>query len=279
MKNAISVDVEDWYQGVVTVDFKDWSNYESRICQNIDKILALLDKRNVTATFFAVGYVAENFPEIIENITNSGHEIASHGYSHKLIYELSPDEFKNDLLKSLKVLERVTSEKVLGYRAAYFSVNKETGWAIDIMEKFGLKYDSSIFPFKTYLYGVPSAPRYPYKPSRYDITVSDPNRNFIEFPLSTYSFLGVNIPIAGGFYLRSLPYWIIKKGIKKINDEGYPAITYIHPWEFDPNKPIIKMPFKEKIVHYYNLKRTEKTLQNLLRDFNFGPVREVLSLE
>lgn len=279
IENAISIDVEDWYQGVITINFKDWPNHENRISQNIEKVLKILDKSKVTATFFALGYVAENFPEIIERIKRNGHELASHGYSHKLIYKQSPEEFEDDLLKSVRILERITGEKILGYRAPYFSIVKETSWAIDIMEKIGLKYDSSIFPIKTYLYGVPESPRHPYRPSKQDITSNDSNRNFIEFPLSTYNFFGFNIPISGGFYLRFLPYWIVKRGIKKINKNGYPAIIYIHPWELDPNKPKLKLSYREIFIHYHNLKKTETILQNLLKDFKFSSIREVLPLE
>jgi len=278
LKNALSIDVEDWYQGIETIPFDDYDSYESRISKNVEKILQILERKKVCATFFTVGYIAENFPSVIEKIEKEGNEIASHGYSHTPIYRQTRKEFEGDLLKSIRILESIVGEKILGYRAPCFSVTEESSWAIDIMEKMGLKYDSSIFPVhKIYLYGVPKAPTHPYRPSKCDITVDDPNRNFVEFPLSTYDFLGHHIPVCGGFYLRFLPYPMIRVGLKGINKRGYPAIIYIHPWELDSDIPKLKLPFKVWFNCYHNLGKVEKKLRMLLEEFEFAPVREVLS--
>ena len=271
--NILTIDVEDWY---MDTDISTWDCYEDRTVESTNKILKILNELNIQATFFVLGYVAEHFPGLVEEIKDKGHEIATHGYSHTSIKKQTPSEFEMDLLKSIRTLEQITKDKIRGHRACEFTITEETSWAIDIMKKNGLKYDSSIFPVKTPLYGVPTATLYPYHISSSNITRDNPEEDFLEFPLSVYKIPIVhkNIPIAGGFYLRLFPYWFIKHAIRKINKIGQPAIFYIHPWEFDPKQPRID---ELKGYHYYNLPRTETKFKKLLKDFKFISVREEIS--
>ena len=271
--NILTIDVEDWY---MDTDISTWDSYEDRVVQSTQEILNLLDETNTQATFFVVGYVAEYFPALIEDIKDRGHEIGTHGYSHTSIKKQTPSEFEEDLLKSVRILEKITKDKIRGHRACEFSIVEETSWAIDILKKNRLKYDSSIFPVKTHLYGVPDAPLYPYHISSSNIKIVNSDEDFLEFPLSVYSFPIVhkNIPVAGGFYLRMFPYCFIKHAMKKINKMGQPATFYIHPWEFDPKQPRIK---ELKWYHYCRLGSTERKFKKLLKDFKFSSIQEWIS--
>lgn len=271
-KNILQIDVEDWY---CDLDFNDWNFYKPRVVQATNKILSILKETNNKATFFVLGYVAERFQNLIKKIDDEGHEVASHGYQHKRILEQTPQEFEKDLLKSIKILEKITGKKIKGYRAPQFTIVKETLWALDIIRKNGLKYDSSIFPVKTPLYGISNSPLYPC------CIPNDKNSSkkpLLEIPLSVYKipFIKKKIPIAGGFYLRFLPYFFIKHAIKKINKNGNVAVCYIHPWELDPEKPKIK---SLKWYHYYRLKSTEKKFRKLLKDFKFISTEEWIKNE
>ena len=263
-KNILQIDVEDWFCDLPVVE---WKNYESRVVQSTRKILSILKERNTKATFFVLGSVARSHPELVKSIKNDGHEVASHGYYHTPVTRQNPEEFEEDLCLSLEVLEDIIREPILGYRAPQFSIVEKTGWAIGVLKRNGLKYDSSVFPVKTHLYGVPNAPRFPYHISPYNIEKnSSSNNNLLEFPLSVYRFLGKNIPIAGGFYLRFFPYWFISHAIKKINKSGYPAVCYLHPWELDVNQPRVR---GLGWYHYYRLSSTESKFRKLLEDFKF----------
>ncbi len=269
--NILTVDVEDWY---MDTDISTWDLYEDRIVESTNRIIDILKEYDTKATFFILGYVAENFPEIVNMIKNEDHEICTHGYSHKKITQQTPHEFEEDILRSIRILENITGDKVIGHRASNFTVVEETAWAIDILKKNGLKYDSSIFPVKTQLYGVPKAPLYPYSISSSDIKKdSCLGEDFLEIPLSVYTvpILHKNIPIAGGFYLRFFPYYFIKHSIKKINTRGRRSIFYIHPWELDTGQP---RENKIKWYHYYNLSSTEEKFRKLLKDFKFTSIKE-----
>jgi polysaccharide deacetylase family protein (PEP-CTERM system associated) len=270
--NILTIDVEDWY---MDTDISMWSSYEDRIVKSTQKILRILDGSNTEATFFVVGYIAEHFPELIKDIIDRGHEIGTHGSSHTSIKKQTASEFENDLLKSIRILEDITKDKIRGHRACEFSIDEKTSWAIDILKKNGLKYDSSVFPVKTHLYGVPDAPLYPYHITSSNIKVDNPEDDFLELPLSVYKLPIVhkNIPVAGGFYLRFFPYWFIKHALKKIDKMGHPAIIYVHPWEFDLGQPKTNSP---KRGHYYGLSNTEKKFKRLLKDFEFTSVRDYL---
>ena len=214
--NILTIDVEDWH---MDTDISTWDSYEDRIVKSTQEILEILDESNTKATFFVVGYVAEHFPELIEDIKDKGHEIGTQGYSHTSIKKQTPSEFEEDLLKSVRILEDITKDKIRGHMACEFSIDEKTSWAIDILKANGLKYDSSVFPVKTHLYGVPDAPLYPYHITSPSIKMDNPEADFFELPLSVYKLPIVhkNIPVAGEFYLRFFPYWFIKHAIKNLS--------------------------------------------------------------
>ncbi len=273
--NAFSVDVEDWYQ---VSDFEDrvqlgeWGRYESRVVQNTRRILRLLDEFGVKGTFFILAWNAERHPELIEEIAGAGHEIATHGYAHRLVYELGPEGFRADLERSLEILRRILGFPVRGYRAPSFSVTARSLWALDILLELGIEYDSSIFPVKDSLYGVPGALRFPF------VIHSRQGRDLVEFPMSTTRLGRRNLPLGGGAYLRVLPYSYMRWGMRRVNREGQPAIVYLHPWELDPGQPRLGNRGKRGLsTHYLNLSAMEEKLRRLLRDFRFAPVGEVLS--
>jgi len=272
MLNALTVDVEEWFHisGLEKIIHEDDElRYESRVVENTRRLLEILRESKVKATFFVLGCVAQRYPDLILEIANSGHEIACHGFKHILVYRRNKEEFIADLRKAIKTLEEIIQNKILGYRAADFSITRDSFWALDILAKEGIKYDCSIFPIWHPRYGMPEAMRFPF-------FIKD---NLMEFPLTTIRFLGRNIPISGGAYLRILPYGFVKRAIKKINQEGKPAQVYLHPWEIDPGQPRIKIPWGRRFTHYINLKTTSIKLKSLLEDFEFAPVREVLKLE
>ena len=271
MVNALTVDLEDWYQGI-EIDISRWQGYESRIEESTVRLLNILSEGGVKGTFFVLGYVAERYPELVARVARERHEIASHGYSHAFLYRQQPKEFARELEKSIDILERITGEKVLGYRAPYFSVTEESLWALDILLEKGLRYDSSIFPVNNYRYGILASPRFPY------VIKSAGHRSLIEFPVSTINWGKINVPFGGGAYLRILPYWMIRRAIHKINSKGKPAILYLHPWELDPHHPRLRLPLRIKFPHYANLKSTEGKLRALIKDFEFVPLREVLEM-
>jgi polysaccharide deacetylase family protein (PEP-CTERM system associated) len=272
MINLLTVDVEDWYHDLHP---SLWKLCESRVVENTHKILRIIEEHDCSATFFVLGCVAEQFPDLIRQISDKGHEIATHGYLHTPITQRNRVEFEEDLRKSLFILERIVRHKILGHRACRFSINRKTAWAIDVLGKNGLKYDSSIFPAITPDYGVPQCPTHPYFISSSNIEEDNSNGTIMEFPLSVLSIpiFHVNIPVAGGFYLRFLPYWFIKLSLKRINKMGNPAVVFIHPKDLDPQKPRIK---ELSWHHYYGLADAEKKFAKLLSDFKFTSIKNYI---
>lgn len=268
----MTVDLEDYF---CDLDFSEWKLYESRIKKTTGLLLELFKKYNVTATFFSLGYICEKFPELIEKITKEGHEIASHGYSHLDIRKCTKEHFEEDLIKSIHILEKISGQKVRGFRAPFFSIDHSTFWALDILRKY-VKYDSSIFPVKTPLYGVPEAPRIMYRPSKINPLLNDNSENFIELPPATsrMPIIG-NIPIAGGFHLRFLPYFFIRSGIKQMNKNRIPAMCYIHPKDLDIDMP--KIP-QYKWYYYHGLKNAQTKYEKLLKNFRFDSVTNVIDV-
>jgi polysaccharide deacetylase family protein (PEP-CTERM system associated) len=268
----LSIDLEDNF---CDLPYPTWTNYESRVVNTTKVILDLLRRYNTRATFFTVGYIAERHPQLVESLIAEGHEIASHSYSHPNLKNVSKDSFESDLESSLDTLRRLSGEKVLGFRAPYFSVSRQNFWIFDIMKRRHLLYDSSIFPVGPH-YGFADAPRYPYRMSDEDPLKEDANSNFIEIPPATLKLpiLG-NAPVAGGFYLRFLPFQLIKMGIRKLNASGHNAMCYIHPEDLAPDRP--RLP--GYTWHYYwGLDRALKKFEALLKNFRFSSVREVLLL-
>ncbi|RLB65733.1 MAG: polysaccharide deacetylase [Deltaproteobacteria bacterium] len=269
IKNYLTVDVEDYFQVSAFEDIvgKDnWDNYPPRVVENTQRILDLFDSYNVKATFFILGWVAERFPALVKEINARGHEIGCHSYYHRLVYDLTPDEFREDTRKTKDLLEQLTGRKVLGYRAPSYTITKRSLWALDILEELGFAYDSSIFPIYHDRYGLPGAPRFKYKMPDHDLT---------EYPISTSIIMGRKIPVAGGGYFRLFPYWFMRMALNKINvRERQPFIFYFHPWEIDPGQPRMKncKPLS-RFRHYLNLHKTTDRLHRLLEDFSFGPIK------
>jgi polysaccharide deacetylase family protein (PEP-CTERM system associated) len=268
LTNALTIDFEDWYQGL-EIPHTRWSGYEDRIVAAGQRLLGMLAEAGVRATFFVLGYVAERHPELVRAIAADGHEIATHGYSHTLIYRQTPHLFREELRRSLRVLEDLAGQPVLGHRAPFFSITRESLWALEILAELGVRYDSSIFPVRNYRYGIADAPRWPYR-----IRVA--GRALLEFPISTWRLLGRNVPVAGGAYFRIYPYGFTRWVFQSLNRQGRPLVFYLHPWEIDPQHPRIPLPRCIALTHYFNLAATEGRFRRLLRDFRFAPMREVL---
>lgn len=272
--NALTVDVEDYFQVAAlkeAVDPADWPNMEYRVEQNTDRLLALFNEHRVRGTFFVLGWVAERSPDLIRRIQAQGHEIASHGYSHELVYNQTPETFRNETRKSKQILEDILGKPVTGYRAASYSITAQSLWALDILCDEGFTWDSSIFPVHHDRYGMPGTPHAPY-------TLRAPNgKTLTEFPLSTCPVGNYRLPVAGGGYFRLFPYWLSQWGLGKINRMGQPFIFYLHPWEIDTGQPRLKVKPFSRFRHYNNLDKCMNRLERLLGDFQFGSVSDVLS--
>ena len=271
MHNILSVDLEEWYHPEY-VRGKALGNKQERITNSLDKTLDLLEEHDVDVTFFVVGELLEKHPEIVEKIKEKGHEIAFHGYSHEPLGKLDAETFRSDT----KMFSSLLKEKCLGFRAPSFSLNNETKWALKVLEEAGYKYDSSVFPAKTSLYGLSNAPTRPYKVSCESVVKEDKNAVLWEFPLLVCSFAGVRVPVAGGFYLRFFPVGIIKRAVKKANKQGFPAVLFVHNWELDPEMPKLKLGLYRSFVTYHNIEKTGKKLNSLLSDLEFTSVRNFM---
>ena len=271
--NTFSVDVEDYYMvsgfaDVVRLD--NWHTYESRVEKNTHRILDLMDEFRVTGTFFVLGWVAERCPALAREIQARGHEVASHGYSHRLVYDLTPEDFRADICLSKKILEDITGHSVIGFRAASYSIIQKSLWALDVLAEEGYRYDSSIFPIHHDRYGMPNAKRFPH-------VIESGSGKLVEFPPSTYSLMGLNVPVCGGGYLRLLPLTAITSAIKNINGkEKKPAVIYIHPWEIDVDQPRLQGRLRSNIRHYLNLKSTMPKITALMKEFKFKPFSSLL---
>ena len=271
MLNAISIDLEDWfcvYNFSTVIKKEDWNEFEYRVEKNTKRMLDILDKFDTKATFFVLGWIANKSPELIKEIEQRGHEIASHGYSHSLITTITPEEFELDLKKGLEAIRSSgVTQEIIGFRAPSFTIVEKTKWTLIILEKNNFKYDSSVFPVSFHPdYGIGNAPLNPYK-----IT-----KGILEFPMSVGSLLGRKIPFSGGGYFRLLPYFITKHLFRQVNNEGRPVIFYLHPWEIDPGQPRLKFPPLKKFRHYNNLEKTEKRLERLLSDFKFTTIKNLM---
>jgi polysaccharide deacetylase family protein (PEP-CTERM system associated) len=237
---------------------------------NTDRLLELFARANIHATFFVLGWVAERYPQLVKRIAEAGHELASHGFGHQLIYNQSPAEFREDLRRSRAVISDAASVPLDGYRAPSFSITPRSLWALDIIREVGFTYDASVFPIRHDRYGLPSAPRYFH-------ALEQSSGTLWECPGSTVRVAGANLPIAGGGYFRLLPYAWTRWGIARLNrHERRSAIFYLHPWEIDPDQPRIPTSRLSRFRHYTNLRKTEERLLRLLRDFRFAPLGQIL---
>jgi polysaccharide deacetylase family protein (PEP-CTERM system associated) len=273
--NALTVDVEDYFHvsALATSIRRDsWDARESRVVANTHRLLAIFEESGVHGTFFVLGWVAERYPKLVRDIAASGHEIACHGLSHRLVYEQSREEFHEETLRSKNLLEDTTGSAVLGYRAASYSIVRDSLWALDILVELGFAYDSSIFPVRHDRYGIPDAERNPHRMS------TPRGASIVEWPLATANILGCRLPVAGGGYFRLLPYWLSRWGLASINQrELRPFVFYLHPWEIDPGQPRVSAGWLSRFRHYSNLEKCEGRLRRLLSEFQFGTARDGLA--
>lgn len=270
--NAMSIDVEEYFQVSAfehEISRQAWKKYPSRVEQNIQEILLLLDQANTKATFFTLGWIADQHPHLVKAIHSEGHEIASHGRDHTRVVDQSPDEFYTDIYETKNKLEEITGSEITGYRAASFSINSSNkDWAFQKIVQAGYKYSSSVYPVKHDLYGIPDAPRFKYQIEHLDL---------IEIPISTVKIFGRNFPCGGGGFFRLYPYHLTKWALRNINTKcKQPTIFYFHPWEIDPSQPRVKnVSIKSKMRHYINLSKTKHKLSCLLDDFSWDRVDQV----
>ncbi len=271
--NAFSVDVEDYFHASALADGVrriGRDNLEFRVCENTERIMGVLDDAGVKGTFFVLGWVVERFAPLIRQIRDAGHEVACHGYSHALIYNQSQAEFREETVKAKGLLEDATGAAVVGYRAASFSIRKDTLWALEVLQEAGFEYDSSIFPVHHDRYGIADAV---LEPHRREL----PNGgSIVEVPMTVLPFVGVRIPVSGGGYFRLYPYAFTRAAARRVNAAGRPWVFYIHPWEVDPEQPRLDVKGFSKFRHYNNLEKTEPRLRRMLDDFSFGSMTELV---
>jgi polysaccharide deacetylase family protein (PEP-CTERM system associated) len=253
------------------IDRGSWDGFETRVRGNTATILDMLARRGVHATFFVLGWVARKHPEIVREIARAGHEVASHGMSHRLIYTQTPEEFRSETRDSKALLEDQCQAPVLGYRAATYSITQRSLWALDVLHEEGFRYDSSIFPMRHDRYGIPSAEREPH------VLTTPAGGKLVEFPISVLRYAGATIPVAGGGYFRLFPYAFTRWALRRINARGSEFVFYLHPWEVDPSQPrVAAAGALSRFRHYLNLERCAARLDRLLADFEFAPMRDVL---
>lgn len=274
IRNALTVDVEDYFQVSAfadSIDQNDWDKHPLRVDNNTNRLLDLFDEYQVKATFFILGWVAERKRGLVTEIAKRGHEVACHGYSHQLVYKQTPEVFQQETIRAKAIIEDIIQQPVLGYRAASYSITEKSLWALDILAECGFVYDSSIFPVRHDRYGMPDTPKHPY------ILKTPEGSSIIEFPLSTAKVFNYRLPVAGGGYFRLYPYWLSKAGLKQINHQQKPFIFYLHPWEVDPDQPRVSTSWFSRFRHYNNLDKCESRLRSLMTDFRFATTRDVLN--
>ncbi len=276
MKNAMSIDVEDYFQVSAFASHirrEDWDSLPCRVERNVDVILGLLDEADARATFFTLGWIAERYPQVVRRIVDNGHELASHGYGHQRAGDLTPQQFRDDITRAKRILEDLGGVAVRGYRAPSFSINRSNWWAVDELEQAGYAYSSSIYPVKHDHYGMPDAPRFPHRPNG--------EAGILELPPTTVPFMGRNLPAAGGGWFRLLPYQVSRWMLRRVNAaEQAPCMFYFHPWEVDAEQPRQSgISAKTRFRHYVNLQRMPGRLRQLLNDFEWDRVDRVFLAE
>jgi len=266
IRNAMTIDVEDYFQVSAFaphIPRDSWPSMTCRVERNVERILALLRERDVKATFFTLGWIAERYPQVVRAIVNEGHELASHGYGHLRASDQSKEEFHDDITRSKAVLEDISGQQVLGYRAPSFSIGSRNLWALDTLRNAGYRYSSSIYPIRHDHYGMPDAPRFAFYPNGED--------GLLEVPITTVRVMDRNLPAGGGGYFRFFPYAVSRWFLNRVNrDDRQAGIFYFHPWEIDPGQPRQQgVGLKTKFRHYINLDRMETRLRALTRDFEW----------
>jgi polysaccharide deacetylase family protein (PEP-CTERM system associated) len=273
--NALTVDVEDYFHVQAfasVVGRSDWDRYPIRVERNTYRLLELFARKGIRATFFVLGWVAMRCPALVVQISKAGHQVGCHGFSHQAIYSGSEADFRTDLRRAKQVIEDSLGAGIRSYRAPSYSITSKTLWALEVLGEEGFENDSSIFPIVHDRYGIPQAPRFPY------VKLLGCGRQLREFPPTTIRMCGVNVPVAGGGYLRLLPYQITAWAIRRVNQiERQPAMVYIHPWELDPDQPRMSASWLSRFRHYQNLDSTETKCIKLLDDFSWAPMEEVLA--
>lgn len=270
--NMLTFDIEDWYHAnYEQVDMSSYRSRSSNFRQNMHKLLSICADNQAKATFFTLGTIAEDFPDIVREIVAQGHELAAHGYSHELAYKQTVSEFRADVHKAISILEDTAAVKIQGYRAPSWSIIKDNLHYLEVLQELGLVYDASIFPVKTFLYGIPDAPQGIHQP-----IVDGQRLTLYEVPMSVHTVLGKTIGYSGGFYLRLFPELLIKYFINNNLQANKYTILYLHPRELDPRETRLKLPFLENLIHYYNINSTTSKLNNLLEQFNFTSIAEYL---
>ena len=264
ISNALTIDVEDYFQVSAfsnIINKKNWDEKECRIEKNIDNIISILDLKKIKATFFTLGWIAERYPSMIKKILMEGHDLASHGYAHEKVSEISKSDFYQDVTRAKGILEDIGGKQINGYRAPSFSIAEKNFWAMEILSETGHRYSSSIYPVKHDHYGSPNAPRFPYK------VFSE----LLEVPPTTVKLFGRNFPASGGGYFRLLPYSISKKMLDHVNSsENKPVVFYFHPWEIDSHQPkISNLSIKTRFRHYKNIEKMEEKIKKLVEDFHW----------
>jgi polysaccharide deacetylase family protein (PEP-CTERM system associated) len=275
MINAMTVDVEDYFHVSAlakAVPREKWSSMEFRAIESTRLLLEMFDEAEVKATFFVLGWVADRAPDLIREISRQGHEVACHGWSHQLVYNQERTVFREEAARCKALLEDLTGKSVIGYRAASYSITRESLWALDDLIDLGFQYDSSIFPIRHDRYGIPGAGRMPGKMK------APSGRDIVEFPLSTAEILGQRIPCSGGGYFRLLPFGLTRRLLTRVNErDDMPFIFYLHPWEVDPRQPRVDAGWLSTFRHYTNLSVCAERLNHLLKLYKFGTAREVLN--
>lgn len=271
MQHAFTVDVEDWYHGI-PVSSETKRDAERRIDRSMDVLLGLLSEFKVKGTFFVLGPVAKEQPDLVRRLADEGHEIGCHGWSHELIYNMTPKTFLEDVTRSVDTLTEITGAEVVAFRAPYFSITNDSYWALEILTDLGFTADSSIFPVHNWRYGIPGFEPRPQ-------IIETKSGSIMEFPLSIRKFFGQNLPISGGAYFRIYPYALTKSNFQHSEAQQKPVVYYLHPWELDPDHPRVKFNWKAQATHYFNLRSTLPKLRNLLRDFQFNSLKEIAKIE
>jgi len=269
--NALTIDFEDWFcvnNLSASIKFEDWDKCESRIENNTSRILDLLEKYNVKATFFVLGWLAERVPELIKTIEQNGHEIASHGYSHISLSKLTKSDFEVDLKRALQITEQIIQKRILGYRSPSFSITSATSWAFEILVNNGITYDSSVFPLSYH-------PDYGYRGA--ETIIHSPINGLLEIPLNVLNVMGLKIPFGGGGYFRLYPHFISNFMMKNHNKKGLPFVFYLHPWEIDHYQPRQNVPMTKKFRHYYNLKNTLNKFEKVLKQYSFTTIQHLIA--
>ena len=273
MVNLLTFDIEEWFHANYDdIDPDAYRGKGSRFAAQMDDLLQLCSDHGCRATFFVLGCIGEDYPEVVKKIAAAGHDVASHGYGHQLAYRQTLPDFKADVQRSVAILEDITGRKVLGYRAPSWSIVEQNFHYLAALEELGLQYDASVFPVKTFLYGIPDAPTAIHKP-----VVNGRQLKLYEVPMSVTKLLGRNMGYSGGFYFRFFPAWLIRRAIAQANAQGRPAIMYLHPRELDPDEQKLSLPCKEAFIHYYHVRGNKEKLAGMMRSFSFTSIADHLA--